>query len=294
MNTIKKSLTLEMKEKIKKAQKSEYTEYFIYTDLAQRQKDPHNQKILERIAKEELSHANFWKQYTQTEMKPDHFKIWWFTWIARLFGLTFGLRLMEKGEKQAQSEYKEIIKRIPEAQYVLDDEKNHEQSLIELLKEKKLDHMGSVVLGLNDALVELTGTLAGLSFAFQNTHLIAITGLITGIAASFSMAASEFLSNRADGNKNAGTSALYTGIAYISTVFLLIIPFFTIDYYAFALITSLAISVLIIFLFNFYLSVAKNIPFWHRFWEMALISLGVSALSFGIGVFVRIYFGIDV
>ena len=90
--------------------------------------------------------------------------------------------------------------------------------LLSMLDEEALKYMGSVVLGLNDALVELTGALAGLTFAFQNTKLIALTGLITGISASLSMAASEYLSSRADGEENAGRSALYTGIAYIITV----------------------------------------------------------------------------
>ena len=68
-----------------------------------------------------------------------------------------------------------------------------------MIREKQLDYVGSIVLGLNDALVELTGALAGLTLALQNTRLIAIAGLITAIAASFSMAASEYLSNKSDG-----------------------------------------------------------------------------------------------
>lgn len=294
MNNSSKQISRELLKHLRFAQKSEYTEYYIYRALARRQKNDHNRKILEKIADEEKGHGDFWKQYTQMDVEPDRFKIWFFVWVSRLLGLTFGIRLMERGEINAQFNYEKIVHALPEGKYILEDEKKHEQQLIELLHEKKLEYMGSVVLGLNDALVELTGALAGLSFAFQNTHLIAITGLITGIAASFSMAASEFLSNRADENENAGMSALYTGIAYISTVVLLIIPFFTIDYYMYALAASLAVSVLIIFVFNFYLSVAKNLKFWRRFFEMAGISLGVAALSFGIGVFVRLYFGIEV
>lgn len=278
--------------KILIAQQSELTEFYIYTALAKRQKSKHNKKILMHIADEELGHAAFWKKYTQTDVDAHRFKVWWFLWISRLFGLTFGVRLMEKGEQKAQLNYEELIRFVPEGEYILRDEEKHEQELIALLHEKKLEYIGSVVLGLNDALVELTGALAGLSFAFRDTNLIAITGLITGIAASFSMAASEYLSHRADENENPEKSALYTGFAYISTVAFLITPFFVFSSYVVALSVSLIISVLIIFCFNFYLSVAKNLPFWRRFWEMTIISLGVSALSFCIGIFVRMYFGI--
>jgi vacuolar iron transporter family protein len=40
--------------------------------------------------------------------------------------------------------------------------------------------------------------------------------------------------------------------------------------------------------------VARDLPFWRRFAEMAGISLGVAAISFGIGYLVRAVFGVDV
>jgi VIT1/CCC1 family predicted Fe2+/Mn2+ transporter len=81
-------------------------------------------------------------------------------------------------------------------------------------------------LGLNDALVELTGALAGLPLAFGDVKIIALSGLITGIAASLSITASEFIFTSAeDTEKKLGRAALYTGIAYVLTVTLLILPY---------------------------------------------------------------------
>ncbi|MBM3232434.1 rubrerythrin family protein, partial [Candidatus Pacearchaeota archaeon] len=48
--------------------------------------------------------------------------------------------------------------------------------------EDKCNYNGAVVLGLNDALVELSGALVGLSFALMETKTIATVGLITGFA----------------------------------------------------------------------------------------------------------------
>jgi VIT1/CCC1 family predicted Fe2+/Mn2+ transporter len=153
------------------------------------------------------------------------------------------------------------------------------------------------VLGLNDALVELTGTLAGLTFALQSGQLVAVSGLITGIAAALSMAASEFLSSRAENDSKAGRSALYTGLAYIVTVILLIMPYLVVPQHGngifISLAITLAIAVLIILGFNFYVSVAKDLPFKQRFLEMFGISMGVSVLSFVVGLIVRNVFGID-
>jgi len=142
--------------------------------------------------------------------------------------------------------------------------------------------------------VELTGALAGYTFAFQDTRLIALTGFITGISASFSMAASEYLSTRQEGGDNALKSSLYTGAAYIFTVISLILPFLLIGNPFISLGTTLCIAVLIIFLFNYYISVAKDYNFKRRFLEMASISIGVAGISFLIGVLVKQFIGVDV
>ena len=164
-----------------------------------------------------------------------------------------------------------------------------------MIEEERLNYVGSIVLGLNDALVELTGALAGLTFALQNGVLIATSGLITGIAASLSMAASEYLSKRAENDERALKSALYTGITYIITVALLILPYLLMpNKYFISLIITLIIAVLIILIFNFYISVAKGLPFKSRFLEMAGISLGVAGLTFFIGFLVRITLGVSI
>jgi VIT1/CCC1 family predicted Fe2+/Mn2+ transporter len=280
--------------RLKKAQVSEITEYRIYSRLAALQKDPANAGILRQIAEDEKGHHDFWAERTGYAARPRKFKAGFFIFVSRLFGLTFGVKLMEKGEGEASVNYDGIAAEVPEAEKIAREEDEHEKKLLNMLNEERLEYMGSVVLGLNDALVELTGALAGLSFAFQKTRLIALAGLITGVAASMSMAASEYLSSRHEGSPNAGKSALYTGMAYIITVFLLILPYFLLDNYLLCLGMTLSMAVLIIFFFNFYISVAKDQSFWKRFGEMALISLGVSALSFGIGYLIRRYLGIDV
>jgi VIT1/CCC1 family predicted Fe2+/Mn2+ transporter len=277
------------------AQKNEITEHLVYHRLAKAVKDPHNSEILDRIADEEQEHYNFWKEYTKKEVRPNRWQIFKFFWISRIFGITFGIKLMERGEEQAQVDYERIADAIPEAKKIVDEEDRHEHQLIEMVEEERLQYIGSVVLGLNDALVELTGTLAGLTFALQNTRLVALAGLITGIAASFSMAASEYLSTKSEESvRSAVRSSLYTGVAYILTVFLLIFPYLVFQNYFLCLGLTIIIAILIILVFNFYISVAKDLSFTRRFTEMASISLGIAVLSFGIGYLIRIFLGIDI
>lgn len=157
-------------------------------------------------------------------------------------------------------------------------------------------YVGSMVLGLNDALVELTGTIAGLTFAFQDTKLVALSGLITGIAATLSMASSEFLSARAEGRPDALKSCTYTGIAYLVTVALLVTPYLIFPSHGsvFALAAMICIVLLIIVAFNYYIAVAKDESFKKRFIEMASISLGVAFISFLIGLAVKQFLGVDI
>jgi VIT1/CCC1 family predicted Fe2+/Mn2+ transporter len=283
------------REKLLTVQKNEITEHFIYKKLSQSVKDSHNRNILQRISQDELKHYNFWKRYTRRDVKPDKLKIWKYFLISKIFGITFGIKLLERGEKQAQLTYEKISESLPEAQSVIEDENEHERQLINLIDEERLRYIGSMVLGLNDALVELTGALAGFTFALQNTQLIAVTGLITGIAASLSMAASEYLSVKSEGGaQNPFKAAIYTGITYVLTVLFLILPYLIFTNLYFCLGVTIFNAILVIFIFTFYISVARDISFRKRFFEMALISLGIAALTFSIGFLIRGFLNIEV
>jgi VIT1/CCC1 family predicted Fe2+/Mn2+ transporter len=276
-------------------QQGEITEYHIYTKIAAAQKDPHNREVLTRIAQDELGHYGIWKQYTHQDVAPNTSRIWFYYLIARIFGITFAIKLMEGVEKRAQSYDKALIDTIPEIKTILTNEETHERELIALIDEERLKYVGSIVLGLNDALVEFTGTLAGLTFALQNTQIIAVAGLIMGVAASLSMGASEYLSRRSDGGPTDPLKAsVYTGIAYIVTVALLILPFLILTNPYYALVFTLVGAIMVIFLFTFYISVAKDLLFWRRFAEMLVISLGIAAISFVIGIFIRTVLNINV
>lgn len=276
-------------------QRLEITEHYIYQRLAQTIQSKENSQVLEKIARDELRHYQDWKKITGEEVKPDRFAIWKYYLISRLLGFTFGIKLMERGEEKAQSNYSELQTVIPQIGKWIEDENAHEQALIGMLDEERLQYAGSVVLGLNDALVELTGALAGLTLALQNVKLIALSGLITGIAAAMSMAASEYLSTRSEEtSKQPVRAAIYTGIAYIFTVILLILPYLLIENYYVDLAVALGTAILIIAGFNYYISTAKDVPFRPRFLEMAGLSLGVAAFSFVIGYFIRRFLGIEI
>ena len=282
--------------RILKFQRDELTSSILYTYIAGRQQNEENRNALLEIAEAERRHCATWKRYTGREVLPDRVKIFFFKILHFLLGDTFTIKFFEQAEDYGAQELREIEEEIPEARAIIEDEDEHEKRLMEMVDEERLHYIGSMVLGLNDALVELTGTIAGLTFALMNTRLVALSGIITGVSATLSMAASNYLAERADGNAKALKSSFYTGMAYLITVALMVLPYLLLpnSLYLAAFGILLAVVVLIIAVFNYYVSVVQSIPFWPRFAEMGTISLSVAAISFVIGLLAKRLLGIEI
>ena len=277
-------------------QKDEMTSARIYAHVARHLKDEKNKKVLEKISHDESLHAQVWRQYTGQTVRANSFKVFWYILLTYLLGYTFVIKLLEQDEFEGIRGLSQLEKEVPEVTSIIAQEEEHESRLIGMLDEARLNYVGAMGLGLNDALVALTGTIAGLTFVLMNTTLIAMAGIITGIAATLSMAASNYLAERADGNPNALKASVYTGVAYLITVIFLVLPYlvFPVSMYFAALVCMIGIVVFLVFIFNYYISVVKSAPFWAKFLEMAAISLSVALISFLIGLLAKLGFGIDV
>ena len=290
-----KQISNELMKLVKKAQIDEEQGSILYAFMAKREKNEENKKLLEQMSRDEKVHADVWKNITKKNLKPNKFSILWFKILTVVMGFTFVVKTMQKKESLAQYGYEQMQNELPEAAKMLEDERRHEKELYNMLDEERLHYIGAMVLGLNDALVELTGAIAGVTFALANTRLVALTGIITGVSATFSMAASNYLAERADNNPKALKSSIYTGVAYLITVVLLVLPYLLLptNMYALAFAIMLATVILIIMFFNFYISVAKEEPFLKNFATMAIISLSVAVISYIIGVLAKNLLGID-
>ncbi len=272
---------------ILKFQKNEITEYHIYHNFAKSAKGK-NKQVLENISRDELKHYNVFKKITGTDSAPDRIKIFWYSLMGAVFGITFAAKLMEKGEASAQINYGKARKQAKALNAIIKDEEKHEAVLIAIIEEEKLGYISSMVLGLNDAIVELTGALAGFTFALQNAKIIGTAGLITGVAASLSMAAAEYMSQKSE---NTGRSplkaAFYTGIVYLMVVVILVAPYFILNNYYLALGVALIGVLFVILFFSFFVSTVQDQKFGEIFREMIIICLGVSLIAFLIGLGAR-------
>lgn len=290
------ALSEKARQAILRSQRDEETGALLYAFMAKHEKNEANKAVLKGMSEDERQHAAYWRSLSGQDVKPDRRRIFWLKVQTLILGYTFVLKRISQDETAAVAEYETLKADVPQAADMQAREMEHEKALIGMLDEERLQYVGAMVLGLNDALVELTGTIAGLSFAMMNTRMVALSGIITGISATLSMAASNYLAERADGNPNALKSSIYTGVAYVITVALLVLPYLLLPnhLWAVALVLMLLIVVAVILGFNYYISVAKGLPFMKRFTEMVCISLGVAVIAFVIGLLAKALLGVDV
>lgn len=290
-----KAMGPEVEKKLLKAQKNEITQHFIYAKLSKSAKDPHNQSVLKQIADEELKHHNICLNFTCTDVQPNRIKVWMYQFLSLVFGVTFGLQFIERNEERENVIYAELSDTVKEAVAIARDEIRHEKKLLSLIEDKRLKYNADIVRGMNVAIVGITGTLAGLTFAIQNTELVVETVIIIGIIMSLSVMSTEYLAAKAESHiKRPLNSLLYAGIANLFTILLLLLPYILLQNIYMALVVTIMVALIVIYVFAFYISVVQGTSIRKRFLEMASISLGITAIAFGIGLLARLILHIEV
>lgn len=159
---------------------------------------------------------------------------------------------------------------------------------------RKYKSAAAIVLGMHDAIVSLTGLIAGLTFAFADRKIIILSAIIASVAAGLSMGASCYLAEKTNDNPHAIQAGLTTSVAYMGTCIFLILPFCIHNDTRVALGLSFIVAVAIIFICNLCIRHAHQRSFWRHTIEMLIICLTVSIASFAIGEFAKCYLGISV
>ena len=269
-------------------QRDETTLCEVYRRLAGLEKDPVRRRTLLRIMQDERRHCEVLRSRTGRTVTPDPKRVLWYVGMVRVLGRAFVVRQMEQCEKGTAASYSRYPER-EEFVRIASEERRHGEELTTLAGGMRLCYISSVVLGLNDALVEFTGAL-------NEPRLVALTGGITGIAAALSMAASEYLATKSEKGreKHPLRAAVCTGVSYLVTVAILILPYLLFSSALAALGVMLLAALTVIALFNYYYAVVLCESFRRRFFEMALLSFGIAGISFLIGYILKLFTGADV
>ena len=258
-------------------------------------KGPH--VLLDRLAFHCRQRLNVLEQHMEGPPPPRRLSVLLALGLMRFLFWGLALRIMERRLRRQSRRYsvleKEYAPMPPGAVASVDADA---EKLAAFLGDSDTDtFLSAVVLGLNDALVEMTGALAGFTMVLQNNRLIMLAGFTTGIAATLSMAASEFFSQKAAaGAGQPRLAATYTGIAYLITVLLLLLPFMLCPEPLGALGACMVIAGLIILAFTWVDSLLRGTNFWSGFLQMAGISFGVALVIFLLSWLVRAWLGIEI
>jgi VIT1/CCC1 family predicted Fe2+/Mn2+ transporter len=288
--------------------RNELFNHHLYRALAEADDDARNRELLQALAEHERRHFEFWIRLAGAS--PDEVAVpqrkLRFTLLARkILGLTFTIRRLERAEEETIRRYEQILdtggldgEASERLRQIIRDEQEHEREFEQRLSDERVAYLGAAVLGLNDALIELTGGLTGLVSSISNSRLIGFTGLIVGIAASLSMGASNFLSERMTPQSQQALqplrAAIYTGVAYILVVLGLVAPFFIGIDRRIALLVTWIVAIGIIAGFSYYSAHVQMTSFRRLFGQMLALGLGVAVVTFLIGRVVSRTLGIEV
>ena len=281
--------------------RTELTEHIVYGKLAAREKNPENRAALEKLSAQELTHYEFWKTLLPAEIDPKpHALTVFVTPLLRIvLGATFTTKLLEGHETNAVANYKAILSQIPAThqerlKLIIEDEKSHEMALIGEIKEKRVAYLGFIVLGLADAIVEITGVHAGFLGVTGETLIAGVAGIIVGFAAAISMGSASYLQAKQDPDKSAFISAFATGGAYLFSVVLLALPYFLIRSMVPAFVLSTSVGIILIAFFTFYGTVVfEGRKFWREFFEATGLMLGTAVATFVWGYIVGQIFHVN-
>ncbi|WP_440059089.1 VIT1/CCC1 transporter family protein [Thermogladius sp. 4427co] len=260
----------------------------LYRELARIEKDPDRKRILLELARDEEKHYDFWSRLSGRECKPSRLLIALFKASYRLLGPVFTIRILEKGEDEAVSDYSSIAERVSgtvrgELLKIIEDEKRHEAELVRLVSDPRIKYLGSIALGIADAIVEITGVEAGFLGATESPIVVGLSGLIVGFSASLSMAGASYLQSKHGGMHSPVKNALVTGVSYMASVLALILPFFTVPNVYLAFYLSAAISVLISGFFTYYSSIVEEREFRREIVENLSLLFAIVASSYVLG-----------
>jgi VIT1/CCC1 family predicted Fe2+/Mn2+ transporter len=281
---------------------NELTEHVVYHKLAQMEKSPGNRAALERLSAQEKTHYEFWKSLMSPadgeRIRARWYTVWGISFLRVVFGVTFITKFLETHETDAVQKYQAIAPSIPESHrgrfaQIIEDEKSHERALIDQLKEKRVSYIGFIVLGLADAIVEITGVHAGFLGVTGSTLIAGVAGVIVGFSAAISMGSAGYLQAKQDPEKSALLSGFLTWASYFCSVILLALPYFLIHVMIPAFITSTSVGILLVASFTFYGAVVFDRKFWREFFETVGLMLATALATFILGVIVGGIFHIN-
>ena len=280
--------------------KDEYTDYIVYMRLAEGSKTQKLKDVMTKLSETEYGHYQFWSKYaTEKEVKAPKRVVYLILFLKLIFGTTFAVKFLEKHETKTIAGYKSVANLIPEAdreafRNIINDEMEHENTFANQVQGSYIKYISFIVLGLADAIVEISGIHAGSLGIYDSTELTGLAGIVAGAAASLAMASAAYAQAKQGFQGSASMSAVFTGISYFINAVLLASPYFFTKDMITAITSSVILAVVIIAFISYYNSIVSDGHFTKDFGELAGIMLGATVALYFFGLLIRSIFGITI
>lgn len=196
----------------------EITDHVTYATLAAAERPGPLRELLGRIAEIEEHHSRFWLRFIAARggpapaRPPFARRLRFLRFLRRIFNPMLLVSTLELGEGHAARKYFGFLNRAPldesersDLRAIILDELEHEVTFRKESQTLGLGNVRDFVLGMNDGLVEILGTVTGLSAVYASSPFtVAVSGLVVGIAGALSMGIGAFMSVRSQRQVNEG------------------------------------------------------------------------------------------
>jgi VIT1/CCC1 family predicted Fe2+/Mn2+ transporter len=167
----------------------------------------------------------------------------------------------------------------------------------------ELVYSQSIILGLNDGLVEILALVAGIAVVATSNFIVVALGLLAGVSGTLSMSGGVYLSAKSEGLVGAGSSrggttprkeAAYAGLWYFFGALVSVLPFiFGMSGIPGDIVAMLLVAA-VLTVASSVIAVMSGTSIRKRATEMVVISLGAALVTITIGILARHYLGFSV
>lgn len=300
----------------------------LYRRLAQIEKDADVQQMLIHLSEFEDRHVRFWQCLASLDRVRLTFglrvKMAFLLFLRRLLGSKLTFLILEAIEHYGVTKYLKLWEQYRNTSLaegiraILMDELKHEDEAILQANRRHIrsEDFRHTVLGLNDGLVEILGSVGGFYAAFRDPHTVALAASIVGVAGALSMAAGAYASVKSEvevqavekskmrvlaeitgdsveesSGESPWRAAFVVGVFYLLGALIPVLPFWLGVQRPFV---SFASGFLAAGLIAALLAVMSGVPVLRKMTENALIVAGTVAITYAMGLLAQRYFGIEI
>lgn len=269
--------------------------YTLYLDLMEHERDAGLKNLFRELALIAKSEFTFWGTKSAVRGDEAHsgmFAKLFHRMLRRALGVTLTTHLLINRERTKLRNFDT---------YCIDCLDTGERKAIEAMIGRSLalvpvsedphfKFFSSVVLRFNDALMELVGALIGFSFALRDPKMVIAVGLVSGITAAASIAASAYLEAEHEKNKDPHRAAFYRGMSYLATATVLVFPFLISGSLLIGNIVMLLMALTMVLILTLYSAVVVGKSYLSQLRKILALSCGVAFVAFSIGHLLNLFF----